>query len=288
MNGHPAPHTCDPAPAPHPAELAERLLAAITPTGPLAVAFSGGVDSALVVAAAARALGPGRVLAVTAVSESLAAAELAPARAFAAGLGVTHLTPRTRELDSAGYRANGTDRCYFCKAHSLAAVAELAAEHGFPHCATGTNADDAADPHRPGIRAAAELGIHAPLREAGLTKSDVRRLSRHWALPTWDKPAQPCLASRIRYGIEVTGHRLARVDRAETAVRALLRDAGLAVRDLRVRDLGDTVRVEADAPALAGLARLDGLTAALRTAGFDQHRVTTDVFRSGRLNTEPH
>ncbi|GHD42314.1 ATP-dependent sacrificial sulfur transferase LarE [Streptomyces galbus] len=263
-----------------------RLGETITAIGPLAVAFSGGVDSALVLAAAVRSLGPSRVLAVTAVSESLAANELAPARAFAHGLGVVHLTPRTNELASPGYRANGRDRCYFCKAHSLEAIAELAAAHGYTQVATGTNADDAVDPFRPGIRAAEELGIRAPLRDSGLTKADVRLLSRQWGLPTWDKPAQPCLASRIQYGLEVTGFRLSRIDRAESAIRALLDEDGAEVRDLRVRDLGRTVRVEADESAANRLATLGGVHDALVGAGFDQHDVVLDVFRSGRLNSE--
>ena len=223
--------------------LAARLLTRVREIGPLAVAYSGGTDSALVLAAAARALGPERVLAVTAVSESLPAAELAPAQALAGQLGVTHLTPRTHELASPGYRGNGRDRCYFCKSEVLDIIAGVARAHGYAQVATGTNADDAGDPHRPGIRAGRERGIQTPLLDAHLTKAQVRIISRHWTLPTWNKPATPCLASRIRYGIEVTPYRLARVDRAETAVRALLSQAGIPITDLRVRDLGDTARI---------------------------------------------
>ncbi|MFE2756677.1 ATP-dependent sacrificial sulfur transferase LarE [Actinosynnema sp. NPDC059335] len=255
--------------------------------GPVAVAYSGGADSALVLAAAVRAVGPARVLAVTAVSESLATGELARAARLADDLGVTHLTPRTRELASPGYRANGADRCYFCKSEVLGTITALAREHGYGHVATGTNADDAADPFRPGIRAGAERGVHTPLRDAGLGKDDVRRLSREWALPTWDKPATPCLASRIRYGLEVTPHRLARVDRAEVAVRALLAAAGIASPDLRVRDLGDTVRLEVDPAVVDGVAALPGLREALSGAGFADVPHEVDPFRSGRLNTEP-
>lgn len=247
---------------------------------------AGVVAAALVLAAAVRSLGPSRVLAVTSVSESLAANELPPARAFARDLGVVHLTPRTNELASPGYRANGRDRCYFCKAHSLAAIAELAAHHGYTQVVTGTNADDAVDPFRPGIRAAYELGIHAPLRDSGLTKADVRLLSRQWGLPTWNKPAQPCLASRIQYGLEVTGFRLSRIDRAESAIRILLNDDGTEVRDLQVRDLGSTVRVEADESTATRLAMLGGVHDVLLSAGFDQHDIVIDVFRSGRLNSE--
>ncbi|MFI9006126.1 ATP-dependent sacrificial sulfur transferase LarE [Actinosynnema sp. NPDC053489] len=256
--------------------------------GPLAVAYSGGADSALVLAAAVRALGPERVLAVTAVSESLASGELERAARLARDLGVAHLTPRTHELASPGYRANGTDRCYFCKSEVLGTITALARDRGYDHVATGTNADDAVDPFRPGLRAGAERGVHTPLRDAGLGKDAVRRLSREWALPTWDKPATPCLASRIRYGLEVTPHRLARVDRAEVAVRALLADAGAASPDLRVRDLGDTVRLEVDPDAVDVVAALPGLREALSGAGFADvpHRV--EPFRSGRLNVEPH
>jgi uncharacterized protein len=269
-----------------PAAPAARLLDRVREIGPVAVAYSGGADSALVLAAAARALGPDRVLAVTAVSESLAAAELAPARALAQRLGVTHLTPRTRELGSPGYRANGRDRCYFCKSEVLDVIAGLARAYGYPQVATGTNADDAADPHRPGIRAGAERGIRTPLLDARLTKAEVRLVSRHWALPTWDKPATPCLASRIRYGIEVTPFRLARIDAAETAVRALLHRAGLPITDLRVRDLGDAVRVEVPAAMTRSVSGVPGLAAALAEAGFAAAAVEVIAFRSGRLNTE--
>lgn len=264
-----------------------RLLENISALGPLAVAFSGGADSALVLAAAVRALGRSRVLAVTAVSESLAADELSPARAFARRLGVVHITPRTNELVSEGYRANGRDRCYFCKSHSLAVIAEFARGRGYQQVATGTNADDAVDPFRPGIRAAHELGIHAPLRDSGLTKADVRLLSKQWGLVTWDKPAQPCLASRVQYGLEVTASRLARIDRAESAVRALLYSESIDVVNLRVRDLGSVVRVEADEPVAGRLAALGALRELLSTAGFARHEVVIDEFRSGRLNREP-
>lgn len=264
----------------------QRLLERMARLRQVAVAYSGGADSALVLAAAVRAVGTGSVLAVTAVSESLADGELPPAARLAMDLGVTHLTPRTTELARPGYRANGPDRCYFCKSEVLDTIAALARRHGFPNVATGTNADDARDPHRPGIRAGSERGIHTPLLDAGLTKTDVRELSRHWSLPTWDKPATPCLASRIRYGVTITPHRLARVDRAETAVRALLADTGLSVTDLRVRDLGDATRLEVDAPLVDRVAALPGLREVLDDAGFATlpHRV--EPFGSGRLNQE--
>lgn len=267
--------------------LEEALLARVRAIGPIAVAYSGGADSALVLAAAVRALGPERVLAVTALSESLAAAELAPAAELASSLGVRHLTPRTHELSRPGYRANGRDRCYFCKSEVLDVIVDVAAAHGFDRTATGTNADDAADPFRPGIQAGTERGIHTPLRDAGFTKRDVRLVSRRWGLPTWDKPATPCLASRIRYGIEVSPYRLARVDRAETAVRALLHRVGLRISDLRVRDLGDAVRVEVDAAAVRAVRALPGLAEAVAAAGFGRRPVEVTPFHSGALNIEP-
>ncbi|WP_194893776.1 ATP-dependent sacrificial sulfur transferase LarE [Catenulispora pinisilvae] len=263
---------------------ADTLLDIIGGYGRLAVAYSGGADSALVLAAAVRALGPGDVLAVTAVSESLASGELDPARAFAESQGVPHLTPRTHELRSAGYRANGQDRCYFCKSEVLDTIVALAAEHGFTQVATGTNADDAADPFRPGIAAGRERGIRTPLLAAGLTKTEVRDISRMRSLPTWDKPATPCLASRIRHGIEVTPHRLARVDRAETALRAVLAQARIPVTDLRVRDLGTAARVEVPAADVQAVAALAGVREAVEAAGFEAGSIEVSAFRSGRLN----
>lgn len=251
----------------------------------VAVAYSGGADSALVLAAAVRALGAVNVLAVTAVSESLASGELERAAELAATLRVLHLTPRTRELDRAGYRANGPDRCYFCKSEVLDSIRRIAADSGFRHVATGTNADDAADPFRPGIRAGSERGVLTPLLGAGLTKPRVRRLSRHWSLPTWDKPATPCLASRVAYGLRISGPRLARIDQAEAAVRAALRTAGVEVTDLRVRDLGGSrARIEVPADALAAAAAVPGLRDVLAASGFDANAAEVTAFRSGALN----
>jgi uncharacterized protein len=262
----------------------DALVAEVATYGSVAVAYSGGADSALVLAAAVRALGADRVLAVTALSESLPAAELAPAAALAASLGVRHLTPRTHELASPGYRANGRDRCYFCKSTVLTTIRQVAAAHDVPVVATGTNADDAVDPFRPGIRAGDERGVRTPLRDLGLTKAEVRAISHAWGLPTAAKPAMPCLASRVRYGLTITPHRLARIDRAETAVRALLADAGLHTADLRVRDLGTTVRVEVDGPVAAEVGALPALAAALADSGFPGIPVDVAAFRSGGLN----
>ncbi|HEX8780689.1 MAG TPA: ATP-dependent sacrificial sulfur transferase LarE [Nocardioides sp.] len=257
--------------------------------GSVVVAFSGGADSALLLAAAVRALGPGNVLAATGYSDSLPMAERDPARDFAEGLGVRVLTPRTHEIEREGYRANSGERCYFCKAELIETLLPLAEEHGMAHVATGTNADDAVAGFRPGIRAAAERGAVTPLLDAGLTKEQVRAASRRWGLPTWDKPAAACLSSRIAYGVEVTPHRLARVERAEVACRQALAAAGVEVRDLRVRDKGDHASLEVDAAIVAGPAAPGSpleatLLDAVRRAGFDDARLDLRGFRSGSLN----
>jgi uncharacterized protein len=250
--------------------------------GSVLVAFSGGADSALLLAAAARSLGARNVVAATAVSASLPGRELDAAAAFSADLGVRHLRPATREMDREGYRANDGDRCYFCKAELLDVLGPLAAEHGLAHVATGTNADDARAGFRPGIRAAAERAAVTPLLDAGLTKSQVRAASRRWGLPTWDKPAAACLSSRVAYGIEITPARLVRVDRAEAAAREALAAAALPVRDLRVRDLGDSARLEVDAALVEDVSATGPVLGAVRAAGFDT--VTVEPFRSGSMN----
>jgi len=250
--------------------------------GSVLVAFSGGADSALLLAAAVRSLGAHHVAAATAVSASLPGHELDAAAAFSADLGVRHLRPATREMDRDGYRANGGDRCYFCKAELLDVLGPLAAEQGLLHVATGTNADDAVAGFRPGIRAAAERAAVTPLLDAGLTKAQVRAASRRWGLPTWDKPAAACLSSRVAFGIEITPARLVRVERAEAAAREALAAAGLPVRDLRVRDLGDSARLEVDAGLVEAVAATDPVADAVRAAGFDT--VTVEPFRSGSMN----
>lgn len=256
--------------------------------GSVLVAFSGGADSALLLAAAVRTLGSDRVAAATAYSASLPRGERDPARAFAESLGVRVLTPRTREMDREGYRRNGGDRCYFCKAELLDVLTPLAQRHGLRHVATGTNADDVVAGFRPGIRAAAERDAVTPLADAGLSKAQVRTLSRRWCLPTWDKPAAACLSSRIAYGIEVTPRALARVERAEAGVRSVLDGAGRPSRDVRVRDFGERASVELDADVVAALRSDPGLTAdvlgAVGDAGFPDARVDPRGFRSGAMN----
>ncbi len=243
--------------------------------GSVLIAFSGGADSAFLLAAAVRALGPDSVLAATAVSPSLAQAELPAAQAFAASLGVRHLTPETHELEREGYVANGADRCFHCKATLLDTLRPLAAAHGMGDVATGTNADDAVAGFRPGISAAAQRGAVTPLLDAGLTKAQVREASRRWGLATADKPALACLASRIAYGVQVTPMRLSRVDRLEAALRALLQPT-----DVRVRDLGDgSARVELDPEALARWS-----AAALALVEEEFSAVEVREFRSGSMN----
>jgi pyridinium-3,5-biscarboxylic acid mononucleotide sulfurtransferase len=273
-------------PAAPPAPLAVRLAGLaqrLSGLGGVLVAFSGGADSAFLLAASVRALGAGRVVAGTAVSPSLPAAELAAAAEFAAGLGVRHEAPRTDELSRDGYAANGGDRCYFCKAELLDVLRPLADRLGLPHVATGTNADDAVAGFRPGMRAAAERGAVTPLRDAGLTKAEIRAVSREWGLVTWDKPAAACLSSRIAYGLRITPARLARVERAERELRAHLTAAGYAVTDLRVRDLGDgAARVEVDSALTSVLAAHPDLLGSV--AGFDVITVDPRGFRSGSMN----
>lgn len=259
-----------------------RLEARLAELGSVLVAFSGGADSAFLLAAAVRTLGERNVVAATAVSASLPAAELAAAHDFAVGLGVRHLTPVTDEMSREGYRANGADRCFFCKAELLDVLAPIAADHALAHVATGTNADDAVAGFRPGIRAAAERGAVTPLLDAGLTKAAVRAASREWGLPTWDKPAAACLSSRIAYGIEVSPYRLSRVERAEAALRAALVAAGLEVRDLRVRDIGDVARVEVDRTLVGLVAARPGLLDAVE--GFTAVELDPRGFRSGSMN----
>jgi uncharacterized protein len=264
-----------------PSRDSDRLVAELAGYGPTLVAFSAGVDSSVVLAAAARALGRGAA-ALTAVSPAVPAAEIQAAAAFCAELGVAHHPVPTAELDRAGYRDNGPRRCYFCKSTLLDTAVEFAAEHGFAAVATGTNASDVAAGFRPGIRAAAERGARTPLADLGLDKEAVRSIAREWGLSTWDKPASACLSSRIAYGVAISPARLARVERAEAAVRRLL--AAHRVRDLRVRDLGEAVRVELDAHLVEPVRADPALHEAIRGAGFTGVPVSVAAFRSGSMN----
>jgi uncharacterized protein len=257
-----------------------QLLDMMSGYGSVVVAFSGGVDSAVVLAAGARALSSDRVVAVTGVSPSLATTELAAAREFVATLGLRHITPATDEWQRAEYQANDTRRCYFCKTALLDTTDQIRQALGYRVVCTGTNATDAAEGSRPGIAAAAQRGARTPLLDLGVTKAEVRALARLWRLAVADKPAMACLASRIAYGVEVLPWRLARVERAEATLRRLL---GPGVENLRVRDLGDRVRVEVDTHLVEFAAGLPELGEAVLAAGFDCS-VSVESFRSGSLN----
>ncbi|GAA4709979.1 ATP-dependent sacrificial sulfur transferase LarE [Phytohabitans rumicis] len=265
-----------------PPSAADRLVAELAGYGRTLVALSGGVDSSVVLAAAARALGPDGVAGVTAVSPAVPAAEVAEAAEFCARLGVEHHAVRTREMDVAGYRENGPRRCYFCKSTLLDTATRVAEEHGFAAVATGTNASDVAAGFRPGIRAAAERGARTPLADLGLDKGAVRAIARTWGLRTADKPAAACLSSRIAYGVAITPARLARVERAEAAARRLL--AAHHVHNVRVRDLGGSVRLEVDEHVVEPARDDPDLRAAILAAGFDGAALTVEAFRSGSMN----
>jgi pyridinium-3,5-biscarboxylic acid mononucleotide sulfurtransferase len=252
-----------------------RLEARVEALGSAVVAFSGGVDSSVVAAIAARALGE-RALAVTAVSASVADGELEGARRVAAHIGIAHEVVSTNELARPGYRANGRDRCYFCKTELYDV---LAARYPGVALLSGANADDQGD-WRPGLRAAAEHDVIHPLHD--VTKAQVRALARDLQLPSAEKPATPCLASRIPYGTAVDPETLAQIDRAERAVR----DLGFPV--LRVRHHGILGRLEVDAPDLErAFAMEEVVVAAIKRAGYAHAVIDDKPFRSGRLNVEP-
>lgn len=243
------------------------------------VAFSGGVDSSLVAAVAARSLGAS-ALAVTAVSPALATGELDGARAVAEAIGIRHETITTRESDREGYRRNDRDRCYHCKSELYDRLATIAERRGYRAVLSGANADDVGD-WRPGLAAAAEHRVRHPLLEAGLGKLQVRELARTLGVPSAEKPAAPCLASRIPYGTRVDPLVLAQIDRAELALKQL----GYHV--LRVRHYGRLARVELGKDELAR-ARVERreIMAAVRSAGYARVEVQETPFRSGALNAQ--
>jgi uncharacterized protein len=247
------------------------------------VAFSGGVDSAYLAVRASRVLGD-RALAVTADSESLAEEQRAMASEVARRFGLRHRTVRTREIENPAYARNDRDRCYFCKAELFAHLVPLARAEGYAHVAYGLIVDDLSDV-RPGRRAAEESGARAPLAEAGLDKAAIRVLSREMGLPTWDLPASPCLASRLPHGTTVTLEAMRRVESAERALRAL------GFRELRVRHLGDTGRVEIGQDEQARLSdpRLRAaVEQSVRDAGYAQAVIDPEGYRRGRLNLPLH
>ncbi len=244
------------------------------------VAFSAGLDSTLLLRVAVLTLGPDRVLAVTGRSASVPKAELDSAAALAAECGASHEFLDTHEFDNPQYRVNSPDRCYFCKTELYARLLPLAAARGYTAVVSGTNADDLSD-YRPGLRAASERGVRAPLAEAGLTKADVRALAAALGLSIHDKPASPCLSSRVPYGEAVTLEKLARIDAAETFLRSL------GFRECRVRHHADLARIEVPAEEvarLAGPALRAQVDAHLRGLGFRYVTVDLRGFRSGSLN----
>jgi len=248
--------------------------------GRVLVALSGGVDSSVLLALALEAIGPRAVLAVTGRSPAVAAEELDAARRVAADLGARHEVVLTSELDSADYRANAGDRCYHCRSELFRVLGRLAVEGGFSAVAYGAITDDLGD-DRPGMRAAEDAAVIAPLLAAGLSKVDVRTLAGALGLRAADKPANACLASRIPRGTEVTVEKLAQVERAERALRRL----GLS--QVRVRHHGDVARLEVDPAGRAILANSGAREAAareVRRAGFRFVALDLEDFRSGRLN----
>ena len=243
------------------------------------VAYSGGADSTFLAAAANQVLGE-KALAVTAHSPSLAPSELRDAVEVAARLGLRHRVIETQEVEREDYRRNDPNRCYFCKDELYTQLVALAAEEGYAAVANGANVDDLGD-FRPGLNAAATYGVRSPLVEAGLTKEEVRSLSREMELPTWDKPAQACLSSRIPYGTPVSVEALSRVAQAEEFVR------GLGVKQLRVRHHGSVARIEVEPADLPLLVRNDvrgAITKKLRAIGYTYVTIDLDGFRSGSLN----
>ena len=248
-------------------------------TAGVVVAYSGGIDSTLVAAVAARALGD-RALAVTAVSPSLAPGEAEQAASVARELGISHRTVRTKETEDPAYLANGVDRCYHCKSELYEVLGRIAQEAGKRIVMSGANADDLGD-YRPGLRAAAEHNIRHPLVEVGLTKDDVRSSARELGIPIWDKPASACLSSRIAFGVRISVEELSKVGRAERVVK----DEGF--RQCRVRVHGDVVRVEVEAdelPRLNDPAVRARVTAGIKTLGYRYITVDLEGFRSGSMN----
>ena len=243
------------------------------------IAYSGGVDSTLVAKIGYDVLGD-RALAVTAESPSLLPEELEDARIQAAAIGIPHKVVHTHEMDNPNYTSNPVNRCYFCKSELHDTLKPLALQMGYPYVVDGVNADDLHD-YRPGIQAAKERGARSPLAELGITKAEVRELSKHLDLPWWDKPAQPCLSSRFPYGEEITVSKLQRVGRAEIYLRRL----GLS--NLRVRSEGDTARIELPPEKIKEFVLttdLPTLVSAFQQFGFVYVTLDLEGYRSGKLN----
>jgi pyridinium-3,5-biscarboxylic acid mononucleotide sulfurtransferase len=257
----------------------DRLHHVLAATGGVVVAYSGGTDSTLVAAVAARALGE-RALAITAVSPSLPPGEADEARRVAGELGIAHRTVRTHEAERPAYLANGVDRCYHCKTELYDVLTRVAEESDFAVVVSGANLDDLGD-FRPGLTAAAEHGVRHPLVEVAMSKSDVREAARELDIPTWDKPASACLASRIPFGVTIKVEELSKVGRAEQ----LLKELGF--RQCRVRVHGDVARIEVERADIARLAEpgvRERAVHGLQELGYRYVALDLEGFRSGSMN----
>jgi uncharacterized protein len=259
----------------------DRLYALLEELGSVVVAYSGGVDSSYLLAASVEALGPERVLAVTADSPTYPGSERQEALELARTLGVPLRLIRTEELDDPRFASNPPDRCYFCKTHLFQDLSAIAQSENIKYVVYGATQDDLGD-HRPGMVAAKDCGARAPLLEAELTKADVRALSRQMDLPTWDKPAMACLASRFPYHSTITADALQRVEQAEDFLR---REIGL--RQVRVRHHDQMARLEvelADFPLLFREGNRECIVARLKELGYTYVAVDLEGFRSGSMN----
>ena len=260
-------------------EKSDRLRAMVRETGGMVIAFSGGVDSTFLAAVAAQELGE-RAVAVTALSPTYPAREQNEAAELAEQLGIRHETVDSNELEIEGFADNPPERCYFCKGELFDVLREVAVRHGIETIADGTNADDEQD-YRPGRRAAAERGVVSPLLAAGLDKADIRALSRELDLPTAEKPAFACLASRFPYGSEITEAKLKAVDAVEEALRVL------GFRQLRVRHHDDVARIEVEPAEIARLAApgmREQVVKAVQAAGFLYTALDLEGYRTGSMN----